>query len=83
MTAEWTDISVGVVEDLEGWNTVVVRSDPGSQLMDGAVRDGWLEVGELPPENLEHLREASLSKRIRGKRNREEMGRMGEDECNQ
>ena len=66
MTAEWADISVGTVEGRDGWNTVVVRTDSGSEIVDAAVKHGWLETGNLPEENFEHLKEASSNKRDRG-----------------
>ncbi|MGD9321469.1 MAG: Coenzyme F420 hydrogenase/dehydrogenase, beta subunit C-terminal domain, partial [Desulfobacteraceae bacterium] len=66
MTAEWADISVGTVEGMEGWNTVVVRSERGAQLLSGYVKAGHLEIRELPEENLAHLIEASTNKRKRG-----------------
>ncbi len=65
MTAEYADISVGAVEGIEGWNTVIVRSKLGSDLIEGARRTGALEVKDLPVENLSHLREASLIKKRR------------------
>lgn len=77
MTAEWADISVGTVEGMEGWNTVVVRSDTGSELLGEAIEEGVLEIDELPEENLEHLREASHNKRKRGHLAKEEMRRKG------
>jgi coenzyme F420 hydrogenase subunit beta len=75
MTAEWADISVGTVEGIEGWNTVVVRSERGSQLLSGFIKAGHLEIRELPEENLAHLREASMNKRKRGNAAKRERGR--------
>ena len=77
MTAEWADISVGTVEGMEGWNTVVVRSENGSQLLRGFIKAGLIEMHELPEENLEHLKEASLNKRKRGHSAKEERRRKG------
>jgi len=68
MTAEQADISVGTVEGQEGWNTVIVRTDTGSQLVKRAVEEGWLETGRLPDENLDHLKEAARKKRERARR---------------
>jgi coenzyme F420 hydrogenase subunit beta len=66
MTAEWADISVGTLEGMEGWNTVVVRSERGADMLRGFIDAGHLETGELPEENLAHLKEASMNKRKRG-----------------
>jgi coenzyme F420 hydrogenase subunit beta len=65
MTSEFADISVGSVEGIEGWNTVIVRTDVGAQLIEMAKEKGKLEVDTLPPENLAHLKEASLLKKKR------------------
>ena len=75
LTAEWADISVGTVEGMEGWNTVVVRSERGAQLLSRFMDAGHLETRELPAENLAHLKEASLNKRERGKLAEEERRR--------
>ena len=77
MTAEWSDISVGAAEGIEGWNTVLVRTPRGRDLLRSAQEDGILEIGDLPEENLDHLREASLNKWKRGEQAREETGAGG------
>ncbi len=66
MTAELSDISVGTVEDKKGWNTVIIRSDVGMELMNMAINDNIIETQELPKENLEHLKKAAGNKRKRG-----------------
>jgi len=66
MTAEFADVSVGSVEGIEGWNTVITRTDAGAQLLKLAEDKGVLETDELPGENLAHLKEASLLKKKRG-----------------
>jgi coenzyme F420 hydrogenase subunit beta len=65
MTAEFVDISVGSVEGIEGWNTVLVRTPVGSKLVERAVSRGVIETQELPAENLAHLKEAALLKKKR------------------
>lgn len=69
MTAEWADISVGAMEGRDGWNTVVVRTDVGLEIVNTAIKQGWLETDLLPEENFEHLKEASFNKRKRAKTN--------------
>jgi len=66
MTAEFADVSVGSVEGVEGWNTVIVRTDAGRALMEKAKAEGILETDALPAEILEHLKTASLNKKKRG-----------------
>ncbi len=66
MTAELSDISVGTVEGLEGWNTVIIRSDRGEALFKEAEEEGIVEYQPLPKDHVNHLREASLLKKRRG-----------------
>ncbi len=66
MTAEFSDISAGTVEGIEGWNTVIIRSDRGERLFKEAEDEGVVESQPLPEEHLDHLREASLLKKERG-----------------
>lgn len=68
MTAEFADISVGTVEGVEGvegWNTLIVRTDQGERLLKQAEEFGVLECREMPGDKLKHLLEASLLKRRR------------------
>ena len=72
MTAEKSDISVGVVEGQQQWNTVIVRTQRGAEFLDKASQDGWIETGPLPRENLDHLKDAARAKRERGRRVRDD-----------
>ena len=65
MTSEFADISVGSVEGIEGWNTVIVRTNAGAELLEMAKTKGKLETDTLPPKNLAHLKEAALLKKKR------------------
>jgi coenzyme F420 hydrogenase subunit beta len=65
MTSEFADISVGSVEGIEGWNTVIVRTNIGAELMKAAKAERKLETDKLPSENLAHLKEAALLKKKR------------------
>jgi len=65
MTAEFSDLSVGAVEGLAGWNTVILRTARGQELMEEACRARAIEVAEMPQANLEHLQEAALLKKKR------------------
>jgi len=66
MTAEFSDISVGAAEGVAGWNTLIVRTDTGRELVEAAQAKGVIETQALPDENLAHLKEASLNKKKRG-----------------
>ncbi len=65
MTSEWADVSVGQVEGMPGWNTLIVRSERGEQAVDQAVASGYLEVRDLPEENLQALEKAGAGKKSR------------------
>jgi coenzyme F420 hydrogenase subunit beta len=65
MTAELADLSVGAAEGVQGWNTLIVRSEAGKELVESAIANGVIETAPLPDENLEHLREAALLKKKR------------------
>ena len=77
MTAEQADISVGALEGDTGWNTVIVRTDLGRELLERASGRGIVEMAEMPSSNWSHLEEASMAKRARGLAKQRE--RMSED----
>lgn len=64
MTAEFADISVGSGRArYRGWNTVIVRSETGAELMELARAKGTLETRPLPEENATHLKKVVLDKK--------------------
>jgi coenzyme F420 hydrogenase subunit beta len=63
MTSELSDLSVGTVEGIQGWNTVVIRTDLGEELLSQAEAARVIEIQPLPEENLNHLKAASLLKK--------------------
>jgi len=65
MTAEFADVAVGAAEGIDGWNTLIVRSERGRELVEAARKAGVIETEALPEENLSHLKGASLGKRKR------------------
>jgi len=66
MTAEFADISVGSGRaKFKGWNTVIVRSKAGAELMEIAKKKGMLETQPIPAESVENLKRASLNKKKR------------------
>ncbi|MBN1277138.1 MAG: Coenzyme F420 hydrogenase/dehydrogenase, beta subunit C-terminal domain [Deltaproteobacteria bacterium] len=69
MTAENADISIGTLEGREGWNTVIIRTSVGEDIINSAESEGWLDVDSLADENFSHLMEASLNKRKRALNN--------------
>jgi coenzyme F420 hydrogenase subunit beta len=66
MTSELSDLSVGTVEGKEGWNTVIVRTEKGEDLLRLAESRGVLETRAYPDDKWAHLKEASILKKQRG-----------------
>jgi coenzyme F420-reducing hydrogenase beta subunit len=65
MTSEYADLSVGMYEGRDAWNTLVVRTDTGHQLMRMAMDKGKIQIDVFPQPNLEHLKGASIRKKER------------------
>lgn len=80
MTAEWSDVSVGMYEGRPGWNTLIIRTQFGSELVDKAVADGWLVTEAFPEENEQALSRAALEKKVRSFRNAERHGLLRQDD---
>jgi coenzyme F420 hydrogenase subunit beta len=74
MTAEWADISVGVLESDPTRNTLLIRTERGMGLVDRALKRGWLEAGPMPEESREHLAFAAANKRRRALQRAGEQG---------
>ncbi|MFH1033587.1 MAG: Coenzyme F420 hydrogenase/dehydrogenase, beta subunit C-terminal domain [Pseudomonadota bacterium] len=67
LTAELADLSVGAAEGRPGWNTILVRSDQGAELLEMARARGLLEMEPMPSESYEHLCTAAANKRSRAR----------------
>ncbi len=65
MTSEWADVSVGVVEGKSDWNTLIVRTEKGADLVNTARKAGYLVTESMPVENLQHLCIAAAGKKKR------------------
>jgi coenzyme F420 hydrogenase subunit beta len=65
LTSEWADVSVGMFEGRPGWNTLLVRSDRGEELVRQAETAGYLELESMPEENAAHLAGAGRAKKER------------------
>lgn len=65
MTSEFADVSVGMYEGRPGWNTLIIRSRAGLELVEMAIQSGVLQTEPFPVENLTHLRQASRNKKER------------------
>ena len=65
MTAEFSDISVGVLEGHPDMNTLIIRTERGRKIVNDAQKEGYLVVSDMPAENLEHLQSAAGNKKRR------------------
>ena len=68
MTSEFADLAVGMFEGEPGWNTMIVRSDTGAQIVDQARKAGYIETAGFPAANLKHLSRAAADKKDRSLR---------------
>ena len=64
-TSEFADLSVGSTEWKEDWNTLIVRTDRGKDLVKSAGDAGRLAAEALPPDRVELLRKAATGKKKR------------------
>lgn len=67
MTATWADISVGALEGLDGFNTLIVRTPAGEELLDLAAGLGLVTTRNLPEADLAHLAKAAQAKKDRAR----------------
>lgn len=63
MTSEFADISVGMVEGIQDWNTLIVRTSAGKKFIDKAKKAGVINTKPLEQARLSHLKEASSLKK--------------------
>jgi coenzyme F420 hydrogenase subunit beta len=65
MTAEFADISVGVLEGRPDMNTLIIRTERGERFAGDAQKKGFITIEEMPAANLEHLETAAKNKKQR------------------
>jgi coenzyme F420 hydrogenase subunit beta len=68
MTSELADVSVGMFEGRPGWNTLILRSAKGAELIRHARGEGFIETEDFPEKNLKHLSRAAAAKKDRSLR---------------
>ncbi|MBW2440780.1 MAG: Coenzyme F420 hydrogenase/dehydrogenase, beta subunit C-terminal domain [Deltaproteobacteria bacterium] len=68
MTAEFADLAAGMFEGRTGWNTLIVRSEAGEEIVEQARNEGFIETEDFPAENLRHLSKAAADKKERSLR---------------
>ena len=80
MTSEWADVSVGVLEGKSDWNTLIVRTERGADLVNAARKAGYLVTDKMPEENLHHLCVAAAGKKKRALTEAKEKGLLNTQE---
>ena len=65
LTAEKSDISVGMLEQDLKSNIIIIRTQKGKDLIDRAVNDKIIDVDDISNETLEQLKKASFNKKDR------------------
>ncbi len=74
-TAEFADLSVGAarfgadLDEMRGWNQIIVRSYRGKDLLELAVARGVLEIREAPVQALQDLKDAAAEKKRKALKN--------------
>ena len=64
LTAEFSDISIGSAGSaFPGWNTVLVRSPKGADLIALANRKNIIEIQALPEKRIKHLKSVALKRK--------------------
>ena len=76
LTSELADVSIGTAEGIDGWNTVIVRTAHGEEVLLLAEGAGIIETRPLPEANWKHLKEASLLKKRRALLSLRERGEL-------
>jgi coenzyme F420 hydrogenase subunit beta len=83
MTAEFSDLSVGVLEGCSDRNTLIIRTKRGEAFVHQAQKRGYLHVEEIPRENLDHLLVGAKNKKKRGLMKIKERGLLNTTETAQ
>ncbi len=63
--SELADLSVGSTEYDYGWNTLIIRTDKGADLIKESVAEGIIEIKEYPAPRLPLLKKAVFNKKKR------------------
>ena len=68
LTSELADVSVGMFEGRPGWNTLIIRSEKGAEIIEQARSQGFIETDDFPAETLKYLSGAAADKKDRSLR---------------
>jgi coenzyme F420 hydrogenase subunit beta len=57
---------VGVLEGKPEWNTLIIRTEKGQELVENACKEGYLIREKISDQNMDHLSLAAANKKKRG-----------------
>lgn len=69
LTSETSDVSVGSIGSESGWSTIIIRTPKGEEVIDNAIKDGYLEAKELTPSQQKLLEKIAANKTKTNKEN--------------
>lgn len=82
MTGEFSDISVGALEGDASFNTIIIRTEKGRELVAKAVSDGYLETDDIKAESIENLSRGAAGKKRRALDTAKDMNLLNNTEEN-
>ena len=78
LTSETSDISIGSIGSEEGWSTLIIRTEKGEEIVNGALEQKFIEAKELNEtqfELLNRIAETKISKNMEEIEKREFLAR--------
>ena len=62
LTSETSDISIGSIGSQDGWSTVIIRTEKGEEIINGAIEEKFIESKELEEPQFKLLNKIAESK---------------------
>ena len=62
LTSETSDISIGSIGSEDGWSTLIIRTEKGKEIINGAVKEKFIETKELTESQFKLLSRIAESK---------------------
>ena len=78
LTSETSDISIGSIGSEDGWSTLIIRTEKGEQIVDGAINQKFIESKELTESQfrlLNKIAESKINKNLKNIEEREFLAR--------
>ena len=62
LTSETSDISIGSIGSQDGWSTLIIRTKKGEQIVNGAIKDGFIEAEDFTESQFKLLNKIAETK---------------------